>query len=197
MIHILTGTYAVFQPEEGRDTAPCELDLGCGKGRFTLDLAARYPERRVYGADVMIGRLRKVAKKAEHRKLANLELLRADNLELVAFQLPPASVQRAHLLCPDPWPKERHRDKRLVNTDFLCRLRRVLVPGGILHLASDHDPYFTDWQRMIGKLPFFVRDDAAIADVADLRTDFELIWLGEGKTVPHMAYRYVPEAGDA
>lgn len=197
MIHILTGTYAVFRPVDGRDTGPIELDLGCGKGRFTVDLAARYPDRCVYAADLMIGRLRRLAKKAMNRGIANLELLRAANLELVAFQLPPGSVQRVHLLCPDPWPKERHRDKRLVTTDFLCRLRRVLVPGGVLHLASDHEPYFTDWQRMLAPLPFFVRDDEAIADIADLQTDFELLWLAEGKAVPHMAYRYLPQAGDS
>lgn len=193
MIHILTGTYAVFRPGQGRNTEPAELDLGCGKGRFTLDLAARYPERTVLGADVMLGRLRKVARKAANRNLDNVELLRAANLELLAFQLPPASVRRAHLLCPDPWPKERHRDKRLVTTDFLCRLRRVLVPGGVLHLATDHEPYFVDWQRMLAALPFFVRDDAAIDDVADLKTDFELLWLKQGKPVPHMAFRYQPE----
>jgi tRNA (guanine-N7-)-methyltransferase len=192
MIHILTGTYAVFRPFAGRDTGPVEVDMGCGKGRFTLELAARHPERHVVGVDVMIGRLRKVQKKADRRGLENLELLRAENREVVAYQLPPRLVQRLHLLCPDPWPKDKHREKRLVTTDFLCRLRRILVPGGVLHLATDHDPYFEDWQRMLADLPFFVRDDEAIADVMDIRTDFELRWLEQGKTVPHMAFRLVP-----
>ena len=191
MIHVLTGTYFVVRPFGGRATGPVELDMGCGKGRFTLDLAARYPERFVLGADLMIGRLRKVANKAVRRHLANVELLRAESRELVGFQLPPRSVGRVHLLCPDPWPKDKHRDKRLVTTDFLCRLRRILVPGGVLHLATDHDPYFEDWQRILADLPFFVRDDAAVADVADLRTDFELRWMEKGKAVPHMAFRYV------
>jgi tRNA (guanine-N7-)-methyltransferase len=192
MIHILTGTYAVHRPFAGRDTGPVEVDMGCGKGRFTLELAARNPGTHVLGVDVMIGRLRKVEKKAGRRGLENLELLRAENREVVAYQLRPRSVKRLHLLCPDPWPKDKHRDKRLVTTDFLCRLRRILTPGGVLHLATDHDPYFEDWQRMLADLPFFVRDDEAIADVTDIRTDFELRWLEQGKTVPHMAFRLVP-----
>ncbi|MBT7298236.1 MAG: methyltransferase domain-containing protein [Victivallales bacterium] len=191
MIHILTATYSVFRPFGGRDTGPIELDMGCGKGHFTVDLAARYPERCILGADIMLGRLRKVASKARRRHLSNVELLRSQNRELAAFQLPAKSIQRLHLLCPDPWPKDKHRDKRLVTTDFLCRLRRILVPGGVLHLATDHDPYFEDWQRMLADLPFFVRDDDAIADVADLRTGFELQWMEQGKTVPHMAFRCV------
>jgi tRNA (guanine-N7-)-methyltransferase len=192
MIHVITGTYAVHRPFGGRDTGPVEVDMGCGKGRFTLELAARYPDTHVLGVDVMIGRLRKVQKKADRRGLDNLELLRAENREVVAYQLRPRSVKRLHLLCPDPWPKDKHREKRLVTTDFLCRLRRILMPGGVLHLATDHEPYFEDWQRILADLPFFVRDDEAIADVADIRTDFELQWLAQGKTVPHMAFRLMP-----
>ena len=127
MLHIITNTYTVLQPLFGRPPMPTELDMGCGKGRFALDLAERFPDRLILGADVMLGRLRKVAKKADRRGLENVELLRANNLELVGYQIPDRSISRAHLLCPDPWPKDKHRNKRLATTDFFSRDRKSVV----------------------------------------------------------------------
>ena len=100
-----------------------------------------------------------------------------------------------HLLCPDPWPKNRHRIKRLVTTDFIGRVARILKPGGVLHMSTDHLPYFEDWRRILAVYPAFQEDSAAIADIADIQTDFEIQWRGEGKEVPHLAFRYQPGAG--
>ena len=126
MIHFLTNTYQVIDPLFDRYPRSIELDMGCGKGRFTLELAARYPERLILGADIMAGRLRRVAKKADRRHLENLELLRTLNLDLMAFLLPPACIDRVHLLCPDPWPKDKHRNKRLVTAYFLAKVADTL-----------------------------------------------------------------------
>ena len=74
-------------------------------------------------------------------------------------------------------------------TAFLCALPRVLKPGGVLHLSTDHKPYFDAWTGMLAKIPFLVPDMEVIADVRDLKTDFELQWEAQGKTVGHLAYR--------
>jgi tRNA (guanine-N7-)-methyltransferase len=137
----------------------------------------------------MLGRLRKVAAKADRRGLRNLELLRANNLELVGYQLPDRSVQRIHLLCPDPWPKARHRHHRFITTDFLTRLARVLSPRGVLHLATDHLPYLDDIQRIVADMPLFHPAPEACDDVRDIKTDFELLWEAEGRSVPHLVFR--------
>ena len=189
MIHILTNTYQLIDPWFGRSsTLPIELDLGCGKGRFALALAKRYPERLILAGDVMLGRLRKVARKAEQQQLENIELMRASNIDLAAFQLPDSCIRRAHFLCPDPWPKEKHRNKRLFTTDFLTRLTRILEPGGILHVATDHEPYLQEIQGIVATLNLLKPAPAALEDIQDLKTDFELIWENKGKTVPHLAY---------
>ncbi len=188
-IHFLNNTYAVIDPWFGRPPRPLELDLGCGKGRFTLELAARFPERLVLGSDIMAGRLQRLARKVARADLTNLELLRAESDELMAYQLPDACVRRLHLLCPDPWPKDRHRNKRLVTTTFLTRVARVLEPDGVLHLATDHEPYLESWQRTIAALPFFAAAPEGVADILDIKTDFELLWEGQGKRVCHLVYQ--------
>jgi tRNA (guanine-N7-)-methyltransferase len=189
MLHILTNEFRVIDPRFGRSTRVVELDMGCGKGRFTLGLAARFPDRLILGGDVMLGRLRKLGNKAVRAGLSNVELLRANNLELVGYQLPDSCVSRVHVLCPDPWPKDRHRSHRMITSDFLCRVARVLEPGGVLHLATDHSPYFDSLLSAVRSLGLYEPADDAIADISDLRTDFELRWLGEGREVPHVAFR--------
>lgn len=166
-----------------------ELDLGCGKGGFTCALAARYPERLVLGADVMIGRLRRLASKGAGARLANLRVLRAEARCLVGLHLPDAAVARIHLLCPDPWPKAKHRHHRLFTAEFAGRLRRVLAPDGVFHFASDDQPYLAAATRVMDASGLFRRDDAAIADVADLDTEFKRIWRREGRSVHHAAWR--------
>jgi tRNA (guanine-N7-)-methyltransferase len=193
VIEILTGVYRTIDPTFGREPSAIELDRGCGKGRFCLELARRYPDRLILGSDVMLGRLRRVDRKATRRGLTNLVLLRADSLDLASYLLPQAAVDRVHLLCPDPWPKNRHRIRRLVTTDFLARIARILKPGGALHLATDFLPYFEDWRRMLAAYPAFREDASATADVADIQTDFEIQWRSAGRDVPHLAFRFQPE----
>ena len=188
MIEILTNEYR--QPCFPAEYTAVELDMGCGKGKFTLELAQRYPERLIVGLDVMMGRLTRIDSKVGRRNLKNVMLLRAESSQAAAFQLPAQSVDRIHLLCPDPWPKKSHTIRRLVCTDFLCRVPRVLRTGGIFHLSTDYLPYFEDWRRMFAQLGSLYEEcPEGIADVADLKTDFELKWNAMGQEVRHIAFR--------
>jgi tRNA (guanine-N7-)-methyltransferase len=189
MLHILTSTYRMIEPWFDRPPCPIELDMGCGKGRFTLELARRYPERLILASDIMLGRLRHIEARLERQGIPNVELLRANHQELAGFQLPDNSVRRLHLLCPDPWPKARHRWRRVVTTDFLNRVARILEPGGILHLATDHPPYAETLRNVVAGLPVFQEEPESIADIADLKTGFEVLWLSKNRHVPHLAFR--------
>ena len=188
-IHDLANRWQTVDPRFGRPNAPpIELDLGCGTGGFTLALARRYPERLILGAEVQLGRLRRLQNVVRQGHFRNVELMLVNNLELIGFMLPDASVRRLHLLCPDPWPKARHRAKRLATSAFFTQVARVLEPGGVLHLATDHVPYHEAQQAVVEGLPFFRAAPEAIADLADLETDFERKWKAAGKPVPHLAY---------
>lgn len=187
-ISILTESYCHVVPE--REHA--ELDMGCGAGSFTTALAARYPERIIYAADVMLGRLRKVVRKMENLQLDNMRVLRVEARNLIAMMLPDASLDRIHILCPDPWPKKRHRGNRLLCSDFTTQLHRVLKSDGIFHFSSDDEYYCDAVNKVIAASGLFESYQDGIADLTDIKSDFEKRWLAEGKMVHHRAWRKLP-----
>ena len=187
-IVFLTGVYGHYQPEGG----VVELDLGCGSGTYTCQLAKLYPGSTVLGADVMLGRLRKVVRRAERCGADNLTVLRVEARSLLAKMLPDSSIDRIHLLCPDPWPKGRHRGHRLLASDFTTQIHRVLKTDGIFHFSSDDEYYRDAVGRVLTDSGLFAPCDEAISDLEGIASDFELRWLEMGKTVPHRAWKKLP-----
>ena len=177
-IHDLANRWQTVDPRFGRPGAPLiELDLGCGTGGFMLALARRYPERLILGAEVQFGRLRRLQNVIRQGGFRNVELMLVNNLELIGFMLPDASVRRLHLLCPDPWPKARHRAKRLATTAFFTQVARVLEPGGVLHMATDHLPYFAEVRALLLADQRFEQIEPFVP-APEEQTDFELYYTG-------------------
>ena len=192
-IRILTASYEIIDLAAQRgERGAVELDLGCGKGSYSVQLAQRFPDRLIIAADLMFGRLRKLVRRREALQLANLEIVRSESQLLVSRFLPDRCIDRLHLLCPDPWPKDRHRSHRLMTDDFTSQLHRALKTGGILHFSSDDIPYRDSVDRILSGCELFEPAPEALADVADLKTDFETLWLGLGKDVKHYAFRALP-----
>ena len=130
-IHNLSCVYTL--PAEvlaNPDNLEVELDLGCGKGSFTTELAKRHPERIILAADVLSGRLRKLVKRNQREGVENMRVLKAEARMLVARLLPDGALKRIHILCPDPWPKDRHSGNRLLSSDFMTHIHRVLAENG-------------------------------------------------------------------
>lgn len=161
---------------------PLEIDLGCGDGSFLLAMAREFPERRFLGVERLLGRVRKVCRRAQREGLGNLQVLRLESLYTVEWLLPPASVERLHLLFPDPWPKARHHKRRLVQARFLAAAAKILAPGGEFLFKTDHPEYF-EWAAdelasFSGLTVCEWPDDAFFYP----ETDFERQWKAEGKT---------------
>ena len=172
------------------DTA--ELDMGCGKGTFATMLAARYPARTVLAADMLSDRLRKLVRRNRRENVTNMIVLKCEARMLIARILPDACLDRLHILCPDPWPKDKHRGNRLLSSDFMTQIHRVLKPGGVWHFSTDDPAYHDAVTRAAAASGLFREDSAALADIADLKTDFELLWNSEGKTVRHHGWVKLP-----
>ncbi len=171
-------------------SGPVELDLGCGTGGFAVAVAKAFPDRSVLAADVMLGRLRKVMRLAKRTDAPNLRLLRVEARHLLGIMVPDRYLDRLHILCPDPWPKQKHKANRLLCSDFMTHLHRVLKPGGVFHFASDDVPYVQAVHSLVEGSGLFEKADLEVlADVLPFKTDFEKSWLELGRKVPHFAWR--------
>lgn len=174
---------------------PLELDIGCGDGRFLLEMAAQYPERDFLGLERLLGRVRKVCRRAERRQLSNVKVLRLESLYALEYLLPEAAFTRIHLLFPDPWPKKRHHGRRLVQPAHVRAFARVLCPGGEFFFKTDHPEYFEEASDAIVSSPWFEgmpwEDDRLFYP----ETDFERHWLGQGKPIYRARFRVTSSCG--
>jgi tRNA (guanine-N7-)-methyltransferase len=163
---------------------PFEIDLGCGDGEFLVEMAAHYPERNFLGVERLIGRIEKTAKMIKQSGLTNARVLRLESLYTIAWLLPQQSVSRLHLLCPDPWPKKKHEERRLVRMpQFHAALQRVLVPNGEFLLKTDDTPYFENALESFGACPQFHRLDWPEDAFFYAMTGFEAQWLALSKSI--------------
>jgi len=119
-----------------------EVDLGSGPGKFLVEAAQKYPDRNFLGIERLLGRVKKTRRRAFRLGLNNLRLLRMEIEYAVTYVLPKESIFRFHLSFPDPWPKRRHRARRVVDCDFLEALWRGLVTDGEIRIKTDHEAYF-------------------------------------------------------
>lgn len=187
--NFLSGKYEIIDPKFGGDYKRVELDLGCGKGGFSLEVAKRNPDTIVLAADIKASRLQKINNKAALMKIQNLETIRVMAWDLIAYQLPNDCLDRVHILCPDPWPKFKHKGHRLVTSEFLGAVTRVLKNGGILHLSTDDRPYVAWMKEAISGLSQYIPFEEGIDDVKDIETEFERHYVEVGKGVVHMTFK--------
>jgi tRNA (guanine-N7-)-methyltransferase len=121
--------------------APRTLEIGFGNGEHLLERAISAPERDFIGIEVHrpgIGHLMLAAAKAG---VLNLRVMAHDALDVLQRQIPSASLDELQLLFPDPWPKERHHKRRIVQAAFAALVASRLKTGGRFHLATDWEPY--------------------------------------------------------
>lgn len=135
--------------------APLQVDIGSGEGAFVLAMAARHPEHNFLAIERLLGRVRKTLHEANLRSLHNLRVLRAESAYSVRYLLPKGIVQTFHVAFPDPWPKRRHWQRRLINTEFLQACHAALAEGGELRLKTDHQGYFEHMRSVIAQSPQF------------------------------------------
>ena len=118
----------------GRENAEIILELGCGKGEYTIDLARRYPDKCFIGVDIKGARLWKGAKTATVEGIPNVAFLRT-RIEFITAFFAPGEVSQIWLTFSDPQMKSEN--SRLSSPLFLERYRKMLCPGGIVHLKTD------------------------------------------------------------
>ena len=169
---------------------PLEVELGAGDGSFFVQWAALNPGTNFLGVERLLGRLRKIERKARRLGLANVRALRLEAAYFAEFLLPRNSVSAVHIYFPDPWPKRKHRANRLINEPFIEVVRAALTADGIVYLRTDDADYFAQMTRV-----FDANKNFALVPtperLAAVLTDFERTFVARGIQTNRAAYRRV------
>ena len=172
---------------------PIVLELGCGKGEYTVELAKLHPNMNFIGVDIKGARMWTGATQALNEGLKNVAFLRT-NIEIIERFFAPDEVQEIWLTFSDPQMKNPH--KRLTSTFFLERYRKFLIDGGIIHLKTDSNFLFTYTTYLVEKnqLPVLLRttdlysQGPEYAEVASIQTYYESMWIARGLNIKYMKF---------
>lgn len=183
-----------WREEYFKNDNPIVLELGCGKGEYTVGLAKLFPDVNFIGVDIKGARMYTGAKQALEEHLDNVAFLRT-NIEVIDRFFSQDEVQEIWLTFSDPQMKNRR--KRLTGTMFLNRYRHFLVDGGIVHLKTDSNFLFTYTTYLVEKnnLPVLFRtEDLYHSEMPDekilsIQTYYESMWIERGLNIKYMKFR--------
>lgn len=171
---------------------PIVLELGCGKGEYTVGLARRFRDKNYIGIDIKGARMWTGACQAREEKLGNVAFLRT-NIELLPHFFSPGEVAEIWITFPDPQMKKTR--KRLTSTRFLELYREVLAPAGIVHLKTDSPFLYTYTHLLVelNRLQAMVDTDDLyhsdyVSEILDIKTFYERQWLERGLTIKYISF---------
>ncbi|MBR4730073.1 MAG: tRNA (guanosine(46)-N7)-methyltransferase TrmB [Prevotella sp.] len=181
---------------------PIVLELGCGKGEYTVGLAKLYPDINFIGVDIKGARMWTGATQALNEGLKNVAFLRT-NIEIIERFFAEDEVQEIWLTFSDPQMKNPR--KRLTSTYFMERYRKFLINGGIIHLKTDSNFLFTYTTYMVEKnsLPILLRttdlyaelsDISGFSEAASIQTYYESMWIARGLNIKYLKWQ-LPREG--
>jgi tRNA (guanine-N7-)-methyltransferase len=181
---------------------PIVLELGCGKGEYTVELARLYPDMNFIGVDIKGARMWTGATQALNERLTNVAFLRT-NIEIIDRFFSKDEVQEIWLTFSDPQMKNPR--KRLTSTFFMNRYRRFLVDNGIIHLKTDSNFLFTYTSLMVERnaLPTVFRTEDLYHDermdeqtrkILSIQTYYESMWIARGLNIKYMKW-HLPQQG--
>ena len=181
---------------------PIVLELGCGKGEYTVELAKRYPDMNFIGVDIKGARMWTGATQALNEGLKNVAFLRT-NIEIIERFFSEDEVQEIWLTFSDPQMKNPR--KRLTSTYFMERYRKFLIDGGIIHLKTDSNFLFTYTSYMVehNHLPVLLKttdlysedaENSEFSEASSIQTYYESMWIARGLNIKYMKWQ-LPRTG--
>jgi len=172
---------------------PLALEIGCGIGDFIVKTAADRPEINFIAIDYYNKGCDKTCRRVEKAGLTNVRVLRVEAREFIAEHIPEHSLAAVYINCPDPWPKKRHRKRRLVNSGFLEFLRPYLATRADFHFATDFEDYgqdVADFMPQIAGFTNLLKPDLYRHELEGYhRSKYMLKFMAEGKPIHFVHYR--------
>ena len=175
---------------------PITLELACGRGEYTLDLARTYPERNFIGVDVKGARIWKGAKIALAENLNNAAFLRT-RIEEIAFFFEPEEIAEIWITFPDPFLRKSKANRRLTSARFLGEYKKILKKDGIIQLKTDEPNLYEFTLEVLAEYPgaeILYQDDDIYSKPLPIpeletKTYYERIHLADGKTIKYVRFK--------
>lgn len=196
---ILSGNFPLkgkWASDFFKNENPIVLELGCGKGEYTVNLAQQYPQKNFIGVDIKGARFWRGAKTALEEKVPNAAFLRCQ-IELIDMIFASNEVAEIWITFPDPQIKYKRTKHRLTNADFLEKYKKILAPDGLIHLKTDSEflhGYTLGLLHGLGHEILYAnhhiyRNEGAPAEVLAIQTTYEKIYLAQGKPITYIRFR--------
>ncbi|MCW4468618.1 tRNA (guanosine(46)-N7)-methyltransferase TrmB [Flavobacterium sp. MFBS3-15] len=179
-----------------KNDKPIVLELGCGKGEYTIGMAERYPQNNYIGIDIKGARFWRGAKTAVEGGLDNVAFLRTQ-IELIEHFFAEGEVAEIWITFPDPQIKYKRTKHRLTNAEFLQRYKKILEPGGIVNLKTDSEfmhGYTLGLLHGEGHQVLYAnhnvyRNEGAPEIVTTIQTFYEQQYLEQDKAITYIKFR--------
>ena len=130
------------------------IEIGYGYGENLLASAKHHPSKLHIGIDLYLPGMVSCLKNIKSENIDNVLLIVCEANQII-YNLPPHVTERVNVHFPDPWPKNKHRKRRLVDGDFIERLRLICKPKGMIHFASDDQEYYASTLKVAGATSYF------------------------------------------
>jgi tRNA (guanine-N7-)-methyltransferase len=190
--HALRGKW---NKEFFRNDNPVILELGCGKGEYTVGLAARFPENNYLGIDIKGARIWRGAKTALENKIPNAAFLRT-RIEFINSFFAENEIDEIWITFPDPYPKRRDTSKRLVSPYFLNSYNRFMKNKGIIHLKTDKSDlyHYAREVALQNNLEILVStgdlySEIPMNNILSIKTHYEKIFTERKKIIKYLSFR--------
>jgi tRNA (guanine-N7-)-methyltransferase len=144
-------------------------------GETTAAIAQAHPDTDYLGIEVHLPGVGALLRRIESLGLKNVRVIRHDAVDVLEKMIEPASLDGVHVFFPDPWPKKRHRKRRLLQPAFVHLLASRMKPGAYLHVATDWEDYATQMLEVLSAEPLLANTATGFAPRPDARplTKFE------------------------
>lgn len=175
---------------------PIVLELACGKGEYTVNLAKLFPGHNFIGVDFKGNRIWRGAKTALEEGIPNVAFLRIQ-IETILEYFAENEVSEIWITFPDPQPQKSREKKRLTNPSFLAKYRQILTPDGIMHLKTDNDGLFAYTQEKLSELGLTIHAQTAdlyrsdvVDEVLSIETYYEKKYLQTAKNINYLKWSW-------
>ncbi|MFQ5571621.1 MAG: tRNA (guanosine(46)-N7)-methyltransferase TrmB [Rhodothermales bacterium] len=177
-------------------SGPLVMEVGFGDGWFLAHLAREHPDWNVLGAEVSLGSVRRAFQRVRREGLTNARLYRGHARFIIRNVIPPRSLHRIYVNFPDPWPKKRHRDRRLLQAPFFRLLSTRLEQGGALLFTTDHAKYF-DFALEEARATGLYDLVQGPPPLATLQTKYARKWRAQDLSIQHAVFTKTGEAEES